>query len=143
MNMSFKKLLISICVANFFALNLFMIFLVYLSNDFQYKSFIYQLEGYLTVAILFLIFGVLISFAATLTIGFPLYFLAKFLNLINLYTLICGGILIAVIPLLVCIYTGWNLPTVVETKGLFLLSNLAFCGGIGGFTYWKLGKDKI
>ena len=143
MNMSFKNLLISICAANFFALNLSMIFLVYLSNDFHNESFEYQLEGYLTAAILFLIFGVLISFLATLIIGFPLYALAQFFNCINIFTLMCGGILIAVIPLLVCMYTGWNLPTIAEKNGLFLIISVSFCGGIGGFTYWRLGKKTV
>ncbi len=140
MQFKIKNLILSISLANFMALNLFMLFVVYLDDQFQYTSFAYQLEGYVTVFGLFLIFGTLVSLAAATCIGVPFYYWMKKIGQANLVTSVLGGVTTAVIPLLICWVTGWNLPALTDVSGALLIANIALCGGMGGWTFWKLSQ---
>src|SRR6187551_12148 len=133
-----KNIVASIVVANFCALNLYMVFGICLAKDFKYVSLMYHFIHY-WLAVLFLTpVGFIISSIETLIIGLPLYVLLEKLDKINLFTLICGGVAIATIPVLFCNELLWSLIREKDEAAVFL--SLMICGGIGGFTFWLMDK---
>ena len=140
MTFSIKSLLISIGVANFLALNLFTIIVVYSDVDVKSVSFIGQLGSYLEMVVLFAVIGLPVSLVTTTLVGGPLYVLARLFGCINISSALLSGALIAVIPVLISNYFQWNIPSIADKNGVILYLSLAACGGIGGLTYWRLEK---
>lgn len=139
----FEKTFFSVLAANFCAMNLYMIFILYIDDSFKSESIWYQMASYFTAAVFFFAVGTLISFTSAVIIGWPLYWLAKKVGYLNCLTVSLGGIAIAIIPLVICKYTGWNIPDFSEKSGMVLILCLTFCGLIGGGVFCRLSKLKV
>lgn len=134
----FKRTIISICIANFCALNFYMILLVYSDPNFSFKSTSHQISGYLEMAVIFFTFGLLIAMFFSVIIGWPLYWLANKFKVKNIFSSSFVGIAVAIIPLAVLKYFGFNLPNTFTRVGLITVATLGTCGAIGGITFWLL-----
>lgn len=141
--MKIKKILalaVSVAMANFLAFNLYMVFIVYKSQEFHSAPLFRQGTQYVDLAIQFFSYGLPISIIVVAIIGWPLYWVASRYGLVNCFTASCGGMAITVVPLIICKYTGWNLPSFSDKNGLMLVLSIAFCGFFGGIIFCKLIK---
>lgn len=138
----FKKTIISICIANFCALNLYMILLVYRNPSFSFISIANQISSYLEMALIFFTFGLLIALFFSVIIGWPLYWLADKFKVKNYVTSAFVGFAVATAPLIILKYFGWNLPSFFSEVGITIVSALGACGTIGGITFWWLSSSQ-
>jgi EamA domain-containing membrane protein RarD len=83
-----------------------------------------------------------VSIFFAIVIGWPLYWLAKKFSLVNYVTSALGGIAVTVIPLVLCLCLGWNIPNMTTRQGMNILFVLAFCGAVSGMVFNKLESKK-
>lgn len=130
-----KPFLLSIFSGLFLALNFYMLFFYYLSPEFVWKSLSYQINNYAENALLFFTIGFIVSVVFAISIGWPLYLLAKFNSVVNYVTCSLGGVAVTTIPYVVCMNLGWNIPSVTEKTGLLVFLVLVVCGGTSGVIF--------
>lgn len=131
-------LLSSICVGLLLALNFYMYFFFYSSPSFEWISLSYQVHNYFETAILFFTIGFVVSAIISILIGWPLYWLARKYSLMNYGTCALGGAAVTVVPFVLCVYLGWNIPSVATRPGATVLFVLVFCGASGGVVFRRL-----
>ena len=134
--------LLSVFSGLFLALNFSMLFLFYLTPEFEWKSLGYQLKNYAEIASLFFTIGFIVSVVFAIFIGWPLYLLAKFYSAVNYITSGLAGVAITMVPYAVCIFLGWDIPNVAENSGLIVLLVLIVCGGSSGILFHFLEKKQ-
>lgn len=134
-------LLASICVGLLLALNFYMYFFFYSSPSFEWISLSYQVRNYFEAAVLFFTIGFAVSAFFSILIGWPLYWLARKHSLVNYGTCALGGVAVTVVPFVICVYLGWNIPSVATRPGATVLLVLVFCGAIGGVVFRKLARS--
>lgn len=137
------SLLVSVCIGLFLALNFYMYFFIYSTPEFKWVSFSYQVRNYLEAAALFFTIGFAVSVFFVMVIGGPLFWLAKKFSLVNIFTSAFGGAAVTVIPFVLCINIGWNIPSMATLPGLTALLVLAFCGATGGIVFYELESRKV
>lgn len=130
-----KPFLFSLCAGLFLALNFYMLFIYYLSPEFEWVSFEYQLKSYIENAFLFFTIGFVVSAFFAICIGWPLYLIAKKYSAINYITCSLGGISVTVLPYATCVFFGWNIPNVTTKPGLTLFLVIVFCGAVSGLIF--------
>ncbi|MEW8150618.1 MAG: hypothetical protein AB2810_10765 [Candidatus Thiodiazotropha endolucinida] len=135
-----KPLLLSILLGLFLALNFYMLFFYYLSPEFEWESLGLQIKNYAENALLFFTVGFAVSVVFVISIGWPLYLLAKFYSAINYVTSGLGGIAVTMIPYAVCVLLGWNIPSITEYSGLIVLVVLIVCGCVSGVVFHFLSR---
>lgn len=135
-----RPFLLSIFLGLFLALNFYMLFFYYLSQEFEWKSLGYQLMNYAENALLFFTIGFTVSIVFAIFIGWPLYLLAKFYSAVSYITSGLAGVAVTMAPYAVCIFSGWNIPNVTENSGLILFLVLVVCGGASGILFHFLQK---
>jgi uncharacterized protein YacL len=138
MNRLLRNTFLSVCAANFAALNFYMIFLVYRNTKFKVISVSQVVGGYFEIAALFFTIGLVISLIISILVGWPLYWIARRTRMVNWVVSLFSGILVAVAPWGLLIMFNWNLPSIFEQNGLLTISLLAICGAIGGMFFYKL-----
>ena len=126
---------ISICTGLFLALNFYMYFFFYSKPEFKWISITHQISIYLESAILFFTIGLVISVFCSIVIGWPLYWIAKKYSFVNYGTSALGGALVTIIPLILCIKTGWHIPNLTTRSGWLVIFVLVFCGVISGIVF--------
>lgn len=125
------------------AFNLYMFFGIYMFPEFKWVSLIYQLKMYFGIGFLFFTIGFLLSVFFALIIGWPFYWLAKKYSVVNYITCsFCGGA-VTVIPLILCYFFEWNLPSATSVAGVMLLVAILSCGMLSGMTFYFLDKKGV
>ena len=127
--------LASICVGLFLALNFYMYFFFYKTPEFKWISVSYQIKTYLETAALFFTIGLVISIFFSIVIGWPLYLIAKKFHMVNHITSASGGAAVTIIPLILCIKFGWNIPSLRTSSGQLVFLVLMFCGAVSGIIF--------
>ena len=136
-----KPFLLSIFSGLFLALNFYMLFFFYLSPEFKWVSFEYQIKSYMENAFLFFTIGFFVSAFFAICIGWPLYWIAKKYSAVNYVTCSLGGISVIVFPYAICVFFGWNIPNVATKSGLILLLVITFCGAVSGLIFNMLEQS--
>lgn len=119
-----------------------MYFFFYSVPEFKWVSLSYQISNYLETAILFFTIGLVVSIIFAIVIGWPLYWLAKKFSLVNYVTSALGGSAVTVIPLVLCVNSGWNIPSMTTRPGLTLFFILVFCGAVSGIAFNNLESKR-
>jgi len=135
-----KPLLLSIFSGLFLALNLFMLLTHYVIPEVKHCSLGCLLINYVVFTQLFYTIGFIVSVVFVLSIGWPLYMLAKYYSVNNYITSGLGGVAVTTVPYFICISTGWNIPSVTEKSGLIVFLVLVICGGVSGFIFHFIEK---
>jgi hypothetical protein len=130
--------LISVGAGLFLALNFSMYFFFYSDLNFKWVSIKYQISIYLETAALFFTVGFVVVVFFSFVIGWPLYLIAKKYSLVNYVTSALGGVAVTVIPLVLLIKLGWNIPGLATYEGKLILFILIFCGAISGMIFNRL-----
>ena len=89
---------------------------------------------------LFYTIGFIVSVVFVLSIGWPLYMLAKYYSVNNYITSGIAGVGVTTVPYFICIATGWNIPSVTEKSGLIVFLVLVICGGVSGLIFHFIEK---
>lgn len=130
-----QSFLVSMGIGLFLALNLYMLFVIYMTPELRGLSLEHQFKAYFEIAFLFFTIGFLVSTFFVLTIGWPLYWLANKYSFLNYFTCAFGGGLIVIIPYILCLFFDWNLPEVTSRSGILLLLSLLLCGSLSGVVF--------
>lgn len=138
-----KRFLFSVLLGLFLALNFYMLFFYYLSPEFEWRSLGYQLKGYAENALLFFTIGFIVATFFSIAIGWPLYLLAKYFCVSNYATSGLAGVAVSTTPYAICVFLGWNIPSLTEEAGLIVFLVIAACGGISGVVFHFLEKEAL
>ena len=130
-----KNTLISVCVANFLALNFFMVLLVDSNSSFRFGMTLDGITSYLEIAGLFFTFGLLISIFFSIIIGWPLYWFFDKIKVKNYFSSSVVGSAIPIIPFGTLNYFGWNLPSFFSREGMITITVLGIIGAFGGISF--------
>ena len=131
------RTLLSVCAANFVAMNCFFAYLY--TEDFRFHdSLLSAVENYLELAGTFFFFGVPISFLVAAAFGLPLYWGAKTVGCVNRWTSVFAGVVVALIPWSILAMLNWNLPSIGGVQGLLAFSVVGISGAVGGATFYGL-----
>ena len=130
------RTLLSVCAANFVAMNFFFA-CIYTDDSRFHDSFVPVVKNYLELAGLFVIFGVPISFLIAAVLGLPLYWGARRVGLANLWTSVSAGIGVALISWGILVMLKWNLPSIGSVQGLLAFSGVGISGAVGGATFHR------
>lgn len=89
------------------------------------------------VAGIFLVLGAPIAYAIAVVIGLPLFFIAKRLGFINIWSVSLGAAITAILPILaLSARNGFALHTDPEKSSLLFYLVFSLCGSVVGLLFW-------
>ena len=135
-----QKIIISICAANFCALNLSILFFRNSCDNCYAASLFDEMVHYFIMFGFFYTFGFVVSFFFSVTIGGALYWLLNQFTYPTIFSNIFIGCLVATVPFFILNWFGWNLPNISSEIGMVTITALMSCGIIGGVTFSLVGE---
>jgi len=92
------------------------------------------LLDYLEIVMLIAIFSLPVAYTVEIAIGVPIYLLFKKAGLVNFFTLVLGGVLVASVPLV--LLWGFGVYNGEEHKLVSIAPIFSFIGAVVGFVFW-------